>query len=73
MRQFGTLYMLNVKLQIDGDASFEIIGEVQIMTVDYLQLKKVQHKLYSRGAGVSPNAASQYERKLRQFPEMGQS
>jgi len=23
-----------------------IVGEVQITTVDYLQLKKVQHKLY---------------------------
>ena len=40
-------YMLNVKLRIgSGSASFEIVGEVQITTVDYLQLKKVQHKLY---------------------------
>ena len=40
-------YMLNVKLRIgEGEASFEIVGEVQITTVDYLQLKKVQHKLY---------------------------
>ena len=39
--------MLNVKLRIgEGEASFEIVGEVQITTVDYLQLKKVQHKLY---------------------------
>ena len=39
--------MLNVKLQIEhGDTKFEIIGEVQITTVGYLQLKKVQHKLY---------------------------
>ena len=39
--------MLNVKLQIEHeDTKFEIIGEVQITTVDYLQLKKVQHKLY---------------------------
>ena len=39
--------MLNVKLRIGaGEASFEIVGEVQITTVDYLQLKKVQHKLY---------------------------
>ena len=39
--------MLNVKLRIgEGSASFEIVGEVQITTVDYLQLKKVQHKLY---------------------------
>ena len=37
----------NVKLQIEhSSASFEIVGEVQITTVDYLQLKKVQHKLY---------------------------
>ena len=40
-------YMLNVKLRIfEGESSFEIVGEVQITTVDYLQLKKVQHKLY---------------------------
>ena len=39
--------MLNVKLRIgSGSASFEIVGEVQITTVEYLQLKKVQHKLY---------------------------
>ena len=43
----GRNYMLNVKLRVgSGSASFEIVGEVQITTVDYLQLKKVQHKLY---------------------------
>ncbi len=32
--------MLNVKLQIEhGDTKFEIIGEVQITTVGYLQLR----------------------------------
>ena len=36
-------FMLNVRMRIDH---FEIVGEVQITTVDYLQLKKVQHKLY---------------------------
>ena len=34
-------YMLNVKLRIGaGEASFEIVGEVQITTVDYLQLRE---------------------------------
>ena len=41
--------MLNVKLQIEqGDTKFEIIGEVQITTVGYLQL---------RGGSLSNSAA----------------
>ena len=35
-------FMLNVRMRIDH---FEIVGEVQITTVDSLLLKKVQHKI----------------------------
>ena len=36
-------FMLNVRLRIDH---FDMIGEIQLTTVDSLKLKKVQHKIY---------------------------
>ena len=36
--------MVNALVSVDG---VELVGELQLTTLDYLELKKVQHKFYT--------------------------